>query len=135
MKLIAIVLLPAAGCASTHPAEVDGRSDPYQVKGRIQWNSSKLKHSLSIDKAAADRLDTGLLRIRMVFRNKTREDIFVDIKTTFTDEQGFEKEKTNWEPFCCSARTQSTYETVSLGPDVHDYQVIIREPKKFSWEP
>ena len=45
---------------------------------------------------------------------------------------GFETEKTNWEPICCTARTQTQYETVSLGPDVHDYQVIIREPKSFS---
>lgn len=130
--LIGITLPPMIGCASTHHADVGGEDAPFQAKGRIQWNSSKPKHSLKIDKALADRTDTGLLRVRLILRNKTKKDVFVDIRTLFTDEAGFEKERTNWEPICCTARTQTQYETVSLGPDVHDYQVIIREPKNFS---
>lgn len=123
------------GCASTHQADVEGRENPYQEKGRIQWNSSKIKHSLRIDSAVADRTETGLLRVRLILRNKTKEDVVVDIRTLFTDEQGFEKERTNWEPIICTARTQTQYETVSLGSQARDYQVIIREARKFSWEP
>jgi len=134
-RLIVLTISPLAGCASTHHAHVEGRSNPYQAKGRIQWNSSKLKRTLTIDAAAVDRTESGLLRVRLAIRNKTRQDIFVDIRTLFTDEDGFEKEKTNWEAICCTARTPSQYETVSLGADVHDYQVIIRDPKDFNWQP
>lgn len=130
--LIAVTLLPLAGCAATHPADSKGRDTPFQDKSRIQWNSSKLKFSLDIDKVVADRTEAGLLRVRLVLRNKRKKDVFVDVRTLFTDGEGFEKERTNWEPICCTARTQTQYETVSLGSGVHDYQVIVREPKTFS---
>lgn len=129
-------LLMAAGCASTHPADVKDVDAPYQQKGRIQWNSSNLKHLLEIEKVDTGRTEPGgLLRVRVVIRNKAKEDIVVDIRTLFTDESGFEKESTNWEPIICTARTQTDYTAVSLGPTVTDYQVIVREPKTFSWQP
>lgn len=132
--LIGMIALPM-GCASTHPAEIEQRPNPYQVKGRIQWNSSGIKHVLAVENAERSRTETGLLRVRLVLRNKTKKDVWVDIQTTFTDEGGFEKEKTNWEPIVCTARTQTTYEVVSLGTQVHDFQILIREPKDFSWNP
>ncbi len=120
------------GCASTHSAEVHDRNDPYQAKGRIQWNSSNLKSSLSIDKAVADRTTDGLLRVRMVVRNKTKSDVVVDIRVVYTDKDGFESQRTPWEPIVCTARTQTTFENVSLGSNVDDFQLIIRDPRKFS---
>ncbi len=132
----AACLLLATGCASTHPADVKDVDKPYQQKGRVQWNSSNLKGLLEIEKLDVDRTEEGgLLRVRMTIRNKHKEDIVVDIRTMFTDEKGFEKEATNWEPIICPARTQKDYSAVSLGANVADYQVIIREPKKFSWQP
>jgi len=130
MRLFCAVLVSVLlGCAATHPAEVHRSGTSYQDKSRIQWNSSNLKSVLRIDNAETDREINGLLRIRLVLRNKMKEDIFVDVRTVFTDEKGFEKEKTNWEPICCTARTQSTYEVVSLSPNVADFQIIIRDPK------
>jgi len=119
-----------AGCARTHPALVDYDPAPYQHQTRVQWNSSGLKSLLAIDKADVERTDTGLLRVRLALRNRTRDNIWVDIRTVFTDEKGFELEKTNWEPFCCTARTVETYETVSLGANARDYQLIIRDPRE-----
>ena len=125
----------SAGCAETHPAKVDDREAPDQRQTRNQWNSTKLKPLLLIDKAAAERTETGLMRIRLAIRHRTRENIWVDIRTVFTDQSGFELESTNWEPFCCTARTVETYEAVSLGAQAHDYQVIIRDPKEFQPRP
>ncbi|HOB73543.1 MAG TPA: DUF1425 domain-containing protein [Phycisphaerae bacterium] len=129
LSFLAVLPLLLSGCASTHQAKDKGIDDPYHQKGRIQWNSSNIRAVLQVDKVVSERTETGLLRVRMIIRNKTRDDIWVDIRTLFTDEQGFEKEKTNWEPICCTARTQTTYEAVSLGAQVCDYQVIIRDPK------
>jgi len=129
-------LLLSPGCAAgTHTAHSKGKGNPFGEKGRIQWNKAGLSHSLRIDKAVADRLPTGLLRIRMIIRNKKSKDIFVDIRTLFTDKDGFELGKTNWEPIACTARTQTQYQVVSLSPNAHDYQIIIRDPKDFSWKP
>lgn len=136
MAALTFALLLTTGCAaSTHRARVEGRDEPFQEKGRFQWNSTNLKSVLRIDNAAADRTETGLLRVRVILRNKTRKDVVVDIRTLFTDEQGFEKEQTNWEQFVCTARSQTQYEVVSLGPHVTDYQIIIRDPRKFDWQP
>ena len=125
----------AGGCASTHTATVKNRDKPYLEKGRIQWNSSRIKAVLRIDTGSVEHTDAGLLRLRLTLRNKTKKDVVVDIRTTFLDEDGFEVEKTNWEPIVCTARTQTQYETVSLSPKVHEYQVIIRDPKSFKWAP
>jgi uncharacterized protein YcfL len=128
--LTGLALLWAVGCsASTHPVNVHDHQDPYHGKTRLQWNSSNLKSVLQVEMADADRITGGLLRVRLVLRNKTKEDIFVDVRAVFTDEKGFEKEKTNWEAVCCTARTQTTYQVVSLGSQVNDFQIIIRDPK------
>jgi len=128
LALASILVLTA--CASTHEAEVQRVDGPYGQKGRVQWNDSNLKNLLTIEEAVADRTDGGLLRVRMIVRNRRAEDLWVDVRTTFLDEGGFPKEQTNWEPVCCTARTQTTYQTVSLGSQVADYQVIIRNPRK-----
>ena len=133
--IAASALLGACVSSTVGPVMVEGPDRPYQERGHIQWNSAKLKRLLEVDAARADRTETGLLRVRLVFRNKKKRDIVVDVRTLFTDEDGFEKEKTNWEPLICTARTQTQYETVSLGSAAYDYQVIIRDPKDFSWEP
>ena len=125
-----LVVTFSAGCASTHEAEVNYSDNPYLGKGRIQWNSTSLKSHLDIEKALADRTDSGLLRVRMIVRNRTKHDVWVDVRTTFLDEKGFPREQTNWEPICCTARTQTTYQAVSLGSQATDYQVIIRDPRK-----
>jgi hypothetical protein len=118
-----------AGCASTHPAEVEDRTAPYQAKTRVQWYSANLKPLLEIDKADVERAADGRLRIRLAIRNQTRKDLWVEIRTLFTDAKGFECEKTNWEPICLTARVDTMYEVFSLGTQVSDYQVIIRDPR------
>lgn len=130
--IMLLCLAAGCGCASTHEADVRQGDDPYLEKGRVQWNSSNLEHLLVIEKLAADRTASGLLRVRMILRNKAKEDIWVDVRTTFLDDTRFPKEQTNWEPTCCTARTQTTYEAVSLGSQVADYQIIIRDPRKAS---
>lgn len=131
----AVGFLLAVGCeATTDPAKIKGVGDPYRQKSRIQWNTSDLKHLLDVEKVEVDRIPEGqLLRVRMILRNKTDKDVVVDIRTLFTDQAGFEKESTNWEPIVCPARTQKDYMAVSLSANVQDYQVIIRDPKNFSW--
>lgn len=129
-QVAVLSLVAAAGCASTHEADVKDCDSPYLKKGRIQWNSANLETRLDIEKVAPDRTESGLLRIRMIIRNKTANDLWVDVRTTFLDESGFPREQTNWEPICCTARTQTDYTSVSLGSQVTDYQVIIRDPRK-----
>ena len=123
------------GCAHTHRMPVDDKDQPYQERTRVQVESRKIRPLIAVDKAVVDREPSGLLRVRLALHNITHDDIWVDIRTVFTDEQGLEVEKTNWEPFLCTARTVETFEVRSLGSQVRDYMVLIRDPKESEPKP
>jgi uncharacterized protein YcfL len=135
-RFMVLSLCLLTGCeATTTPAEVMNKEDSHLDRGRIQWSSSSIRSKLLIENATADRTETGLLRLRLVIRNKSRKDVVVDIRVVFLGEDGFEVEKTNWEPVICTARTQTSYEMVSLGANIDDYQIMIRDPRHHSWSP
>ena len=135
-RFMVLSLCLLTGCeATTTPAEVMNKEDSHLDQGRIQWSSSSIRTKLLIENATADRTETGLLRLRLVIRNKSRKDVVVDIRVVFLGEDGFEVEKTNWEPVICTARTQTSYEMVSLGANIDDYQIMIRDPRHHSWSP
>lgn len=119
------------GCADTRRVRVRNQERPYQKNSRVQWGSSALESLCDIDKADVQRTRDGRLRIRLAIRNRTSHDLWVDVRTLFTDADGFECEKTNWEPVCLTAKTHTMYEVVSLNSRVADYQIIIRDPRRF----
>ena len=130
MLSFTVLLGGLLGCAHTHRMPVRDTEEPYQKRTRVQVESRTIRPLIAVDKAVVEREESGLLRVRLAIRNKTRDDIWVDIRTVFTDEQGLEAEKTNWEPFLCTARTVETYDVRSLGSQVRDYRVLIRDPKE-----
>lgn len=125
--LLAGVLM---GCAETTPAPLVAESDPYVTQSRIQYESSTTKDIVDVVGIDAHRLDSGLLKIVLTMRNRTKDDLWVDIRTTFLDERRHVLDQTNWEPVLLTRRTVSEYICTSLGPQAADYQIIIRKPKK-----
>ncbi len=124
------------GCGTPpKPAHMKLRDEPYMIKGdvRIQYlsNSNVLHKRAEIVKHVAERTPEGLLSLRTAIRNHDKHDIVVEIKVTFTDEQGLEKEATNWEPVVLGRYDVTTYTCVSLGTQVRDYRLAIRDPKEF----
>ena len=130
-----VMCLLLVSCATPpRPANIDPVDQPYQEAGRVQYLSRGLSRYAKIvsdpDKIA-DRVD-GLLRVRLEIKNDADRDVVVEIKVTFTDEQGFEREATNWEPVILTRRDITSYSRVSLGRNVYDYRIAIRDPKVFS---
>jgi len=130
-----LVSLLASGCWTMHAVDNKDLKSPYtDVKGkesRFQTAQVNLRRQIKLAKLSADRIDGDLLRVRAAIRNKRKKAIWVDIRTVFIDKEGFEKEATNWEAFCLIERTVTTYEAVSIGSQVYDYVVQLRDPKSF----
>ena len=121
-----------SGCQSPpKPVSVREIEQPYQQPSRIQYLSHGLSERAEVVRHSAERTESGLLRVRTAFRNHEGRDIVVEIKLTFTDDQGFEKESTNWEPVILGRYDITTYSRASLGSQVADYRLAIRDPKEF----
>lgn len=124
---IVLLLVFVSGCESVlKPASVDTMNKPYQDHVRIRYLSPSLSRRVEIVKHKADRTEGGLLRIQTVIRNHKDRDIVIEIKVTFTDADGFEREATNWEPIILGRRDITTYTRASLGSQVSDYRIAIR---------
>ena len=133
--LIAVCVV-FAGCKTMHAVENEGEEAPYPLVkdevARFQVAQVALRSQIELAKIKADRLEgSGLLRVRAAIRNKRSKGLWIDMRTVFMDESGFEKESTNWEAFFLEGRTVTTYEAVSLGVQVHDYVIQARDPKRF----
>jgi hypothetical protein len=126
---ICLALAALAGC-TTEPAHMVDEGNPYLSQGRIQFESSNIKYMLQIARVDSRRVGSGLLKIYVDFRNTTRDDVVVDVRTTFLDERGHVLEQTNWEPIVLNKRTVTEYTCTSLGNQAADYQIIIRDPRK-----
>jgi len=122
-----------AGCTTT-PAELDPEANPYLEQGRIQFESSTTPSIIHVVRVDAQRTTGGLLKVIVTLRNRTKENLWADIRTTFLDKDRHVLEQTNWESVLLDFRTVTEYTCTSLGPQAADYQVIIRKPKKTNLE-
>ncbi len=119
------------GC-TTEPAHMVSEDSPYLSQGRVQFESSKVKYVLQVARIDSQRVGNGLLKVIATFRNTTKEDVWVDARTTFLDAQGHMLEQTNWESVMLDKRTVTEYVCTSMSVRAADYQVIIRNPRKHS---
>jgi hypothetical protein len=131
--LVSCVILCAgiSGC-KTEPAELKAEQEPYLEQGHVQFESHLTDHVVHIVRADSERLGAGLLKITITCRNRTKENLFAEFRTTFLDAKGHVLEQTNWEPIELNARTVSEYTCTSMSTKAADYQVIIRKPDKTS---
>ena len=117
------------GC-TMKPAHMVQEQDPYLSQGRIQFESSRIKYVLQVARVDTARVGSGLLKVTVTFRNTTKENVWIEVRTTFLDADKHVSEQTNWEPVLLDARTVTEYGCTSLNSRAADYQIIIRRPKK-----
>lgn len=133
MKRIMAVLglglvLGLAGCG--RPYKPDVNRAPMQEKEKVILLDHGLTYYLNVVKQAANRLPGGQLQLKMEIENEEDTDVWVDIQVIFRGEDGFEVEKTDWEPFMFHRREVMTIQKNSLNPTAADYRVLIRNTKK-----
>ena len=116
-----------AACGPFTPMEP--MSAPVQEESVVTFLDLPLKMWLRIAAHQTVRQDSGLLQARIKIENFLDTDRWVDIQIIFRDKDGFEVEKTNWEPIYLHRRKVSDYQINSLSPKPADYRILIREAK------
>jgi len=111
-----------AGCEA-NPKEVD-------PEGRAVLEGKRMSYLVRVVQQSSDRIEGDLLRVRTLIKNRTKEDLWVDVQIVWKDAQGFEVYKTNWAPLFLPARLETTHEVVSMRADVADYQFRLRQAAK-----
>jgi uncharacterized protein YcfL len=100
------------------------------LSGRILLEDGHLGRVIQMVRQDSDRIDGDLLRVRTEIRNRTDDDLWVDVQMVWKDEQGYELYATNWAPLFLPARYVTKHEVASLRPDVVDYELRLRNPAK-----
>jgi len=122
------LLLP--GCGQFRPMESMNPAVQEEPNANVVFLDLPLKLWLRVPAIQANRLDSGLLQARVKIENFLDSDRWVDIQVIFRDKDGFEVEKTNWEPIYLHRRKVTDYQINSLGPTPADYRILVREAKQ-----
>lgn len=122
--LLGVVL---TGCGPFLPHQPMSR--PIQEDNVITFLDLPLAMWLRVSAHQSSRLEGGLLQARMRIENILDSDRWVDIQIIFRDKDGFEVEKTNWEPIMLHRRRVTDYQINSLSPKPIDYRILVREAK------
>ena len=129
-KLVVVLgLLPLlTSCGPFVPLEP--ASTPVQEESVITFLDLPLKLWLRIAAHQKSRMESGLLQARVKIENFLDTDRWVDIQIIFRDQDGFEVEKSNWEPIFLHRRKVTDYQINSLSPRPADYRILVREAKQ-----
>jgi len=125
----AALAVSVLGC-TTEEAKLHTEDNPYLEQGRVQFESSTTKSIVHVVRVDGERVAGGLLKVTVTLRNRTKENLWIDVRTTFLDAKQHKLEETNWEPILLDSRTVSEYTCTSLGSQAADYQIIMRKLKK-----
>ncbi len=128
LVLAAAVVPVLTACGPFRPMEA--MTPPVQEDSTITFLDLPLKLWLRIPSHQASRTDTGLLRARLKIENFLDSDRWVDVQIIFRDKDGFEVEKSNWEPIMLHRRRVTDYQINSLSAKPVDYRILVREAKQ-----
>ena len=102
---------------------------PMQEKEKIILLDHGLTSYLNVVKQGVSRLPGGQLQVKLEMENEEDKDVWTDIQVIFRGEDGFELEKTDWQPFLFHRRTTTLFQQNSLNPSAADYRILIRNAK------
>jgi hypothetical protein len=130
-----LAALLLAGCKSTmKPADTHVEDNPYLQQGRIQFENSTMGELIHIARVDTERVNGGMLKVIVTVRNLKKDNFWSEFRTTFLDERGHVLEQTNWEPIELNARTLSEYTCTSINSRAADYQIVVRNPAKTTFD-
>ncbi|HLG20009.1 MAG TPA: hypothetical protein VI895_09390 [Bdellovibrionota bacterium] len=125
--ILFVTVLFAASCGRPYRTEAT-KSAPQETE-KVLLLDHGLTYYFNIVKQKADRLPGGQLQVKLEVENEEDKDVWTDVQVIFRAEDGFEVEKTDWEPVLFHRRTVTSYQKNSLNPKAADYRVLIRNAK------
>jgi len=124
---IGVTLLVTTGCSG--PYKPKPSADALQEKEKVLLLDHGLTYYLKVVKQGANQLPGGQLQVKLEVENEEDKDVWTDVQVIFRGEDGFEVEKTNWEPILFHRRTVTSFQRNSLNPKAADYRILIRNTK------
>lgn len=124
--VVLVILVFVAACGPFAPIS---SNPPAQENWVVTFVDLPLKLFLRVPMHQTVRMESGLLQAKVKLENFMDTDRWVDIQVIFRDKDGFELEKTNWEPILLQRRKITSYQVNSLSSKPEDYRVLIRDPK------
>jgi hypothetical protein len=123
---VAAALILIAACGPYKPGV---NQAAMQEKEKIILLDHGLTYYLNVVKQGAARLPGGQLQVKLEMENEEDKDVWTDVQVIFRGADGFELEKTDWQPFMFHRRTVTLFQQNSLNTAAADYRVLIRNAK------
>ena len=126
--LIALVLLPLAGCTRRVRPPVEPREDPHPWP-QIMLADRDLARRLAVRKPVIERDQAGLVYVTVPIRSTTRHQMTIEYRSTFYDSNHTPIFQSTWFPKIMTPFTQDTISANSTTDRAVDFQIDIREAK------
>lgn len=121
LTLLGLTLL--AGCGVKSP--ISGRSDPY-FREQVHFTDADLANKTAVGQPVPERRD-GLLFVSVPIRSASNNDLHIDYRVTFFNQQGSPIEQTGWlGGTTLPANTPSFLRFNSTTANAADFQVDVR---------
>lgn len=132
---VLLLLASAAGTTSAlsgcHIRPVPGKVGlAPQKTAKVVAKGFTLQNYVRVTSLEAERVNGGLLEVKLAMENVHSKDMWCDIQAVFYDEGGFEAEKTNWQPLRMASHEITHFRTASLSSAVSDFSILLRNPRR-----
>ena len=102
-----------------------------QKEAKVVARGFALQKYIRVTSLTAGRVTGELLEVRLGLENiRFSKDMWCDIQVVFYEEDGFEAERTNWQPLRLAANEIIFFKTTSLSSSVSDFSVLLRNPRR-----
>jgi uncharacterized protein YcfL len=131
MKKTCLALIPFVcilfGCTSEGPYVPAERQPSLEVENTAVLMDQELSDIVAVDLQKAERSTKGKLKAFANVRNRTNNDITLQVQTVFRDAAGFSiDDDTAWETIILTANETRTITTTSTSSKAEKYTVRIR---------
>lgn len=128
-NIIAVMSLAGLliGCATEGPYVPAGREPGVEQENTAVIMDSEIADKIAVDTQNAERTQQGKLRAMANIRNRSNDDITVQVQTVFRDLNGFSiNDDTSWETIVLTANETKSVTATSTSRKAERYTVRIR---------
>jgi uncharacterized protein YcfL len=115
------------GCATEGPYVPSARQPSPEVEHTTVILDRELEKSVAVDQQSAERTSKGRLRSMINLRNRTNEDLRIQVQTVFRDLDGYSiSDDTGWETLVLTANETRTISATSTTSKADRFTVRVR---------
>ena len=128
LHLIAMLIaILCFGCASEGPYVPSQRTPSPEIENTTVLLDKELADLIAVDSQDAERTSQGKLKGKANVRNRTNQDMTVQVQTVFRDDNGYSiGDDTAWETVILTANETRTITATSTSKKAERYTIRIR---------